>query len=322
MPEYVIETHGLTKVYKSGGGMIVAVDKLDFTVEKSSIFGLLGPNGAGKTTLLMMLTGLILPTSGSGKVLGYDIVRESREIRRRVGFLPEGFGFYEHLTAEQNLEYIAALNDIPKLERRKRIEDILALVGLYEVKDRKVSGFSRGMKQRLGIAQALLKDPELLMLDEPTAGLDPEGSKAFKDLVSKLSKEGKTVVLSTHLLFEVGPLCDSIAIINRGRIVVQGRVRDLVSRLMEEEGYKIHVEVRGDAGKLATALSGMNGVKSVRIGVDGIHIDSTKDIRVDVVKLASELGLEISSLRVKEPSLEDLFIRYYKVIRYYKGEVV
>ena len=316
MPEYVIETHGLTKVYKSGGGMIVAVDKLDFTVEKSSIFGLLGPNGAGKTTLLMMLTGLILPTSGSGKVLGYDIVRESREIRRRVGFLPEGFGFYEHLTAEQNLEYIAALNDIPKLERRKRIEDILALVGLYEVKDRKVSGFSRGMKQRLGIAQALLKDPELLMLDEPTAGLDPEGSKAFKDLVSKLSKEGKTVVLSTHLLFEVGPLCDSIAIINRGRIVVQGRVRDLVSRLMEEEGYKIHVEVRGDAGKLATALSGMDYVKSVRMGVDGIHIDSTKDIRVDVVKLASELGLEISSLRVEEPSLEDLFIRYYK------GEVV
>jgi ABC-2 type transport system ATP-binding protein len=316
MPEYVIETYGLTKVYKSGGGMIVAVDKLDFTVEKSSIFGLLGPNGAGKTTLLMMLTGLILPTSGSGKVLGYDIVRESREIRRRVGFLPEGFGFYEHLTAEQNLEYIAALNDIPKLERRKRIEDILALVGLYEVKDRKVSGFSRGMKQRLGIAQALLKDPELLMLDEPTAGLDPEGSKAFKDLVSKLSKEGKTVVLSTHLLFEVGPLCDSIAIINRGRIVVQGRVRDLVSRLMEEEGYKIHVEVRGDAGKLATALSGMDYVKSVRMGVDGIHIDSTKDIRVDVVKLASELGLEISSLRVEEPSLEDLFIRYYK------GEVV
>ena len=316
MPEYVIETHGLTKVYKSGGGMIVAVDKLDFTVEKSSIFGLLGPNGAGKTTLLMMLTGLILPTSGSGKVLGYDIVRESREIRRRVGFLPEGFGFYEHLTAEQNLEYIAALNDIPKLERRKRIEDILALVGLYEVKDRKVSGFSRGMKQRLGIAQALLKDPELLMLDEPTAGLDPEGSKAFKDLVSKLSKEGKTVVLSTHLLFEVGPLCDSIAIINRGRIVVQGKVKDLVSRLMEEEGYKIHVEVRGDAGKLATALSGMDYVKSVRMGVDGIHIDSTKDIRVDVVKLASELGLEISSLRVEEPSLEDLFIRYYK------GEVV
>jgi len=316
MPEYVIETYGLTKVYKSGGGMVVAVDKLDFTVEKSSIFGLLGPNGAGKTTLLMMLTGLILPTSGSGKVLGYDIVRESREIRRRVGFLPEGFGFYEHLTAEQNLEYIAALNDIPKLERRKRIEDILALVGLYEVKDRKVSGFSRGMKQRLGIAQALLKDPELLMLDEPTAGLDPEGSKAFKDLVSKLSKEGKTVVLSTHLLFEVGPLCDSIAIINRGRIVVQGRVKDLVSRLMEEEGYKIHVEVRGDAGKLATALSGMDYVKSVRMGVDGIHIDSTKDIRVGVVKLASELGLEISSLRVEEPSLEDLFIRYYK------GEVV
>lgn len=312
MPEYVIETYGLTKVYRSGGGTVVAVDKLDFTVERSSIFGLLGPNGAGKTTLLMMLTGLTLPTSGSGRVLGYDIVRESREIRRRVGLLPEGFGFYEHLTAEQNLEYIAALNDIPKPERRKRIEDILSLVGLYEVKDRKVSGFSRGMKQRLGIAQALLKDPELLLLDEPTAGLDPEGSRAFKDLVLKLNSEGRTVVLSTHLLFEVGPLCSSIAIMNRGRIVVQGRVKDLISKLMSEVGYKIYVEVRGDVGKLASALTGMDGVRGVRMGVDNLYVDSTKDIRVDIVKIASEMRVEISSIRVEEPSLEDLFIRYYR----------
>ncbi|MEM2739406.1 MAG: ABC transporter ATP-binding protein [Candidatus Bathyarchaeia archaeon] len=312
MPEYVIETYGLTKIYRSGGGTVVAVDKLDFTVEKASIFGLLGPNGAGKTTLLMMLTGLILPTSGSGKVLGYDIVKESREIRRRAGLLPEGFGLYEHLTAEQNLEYIAALNDIPKLERGKRIEDVLTIVGLYEVKDRKVSGFSRGMKQRLGIAQTLLKDPELLLLDEPTAGLDPEGSKAFKDLVLKLNSEGKTIVLSTHLLFEVGPLCSSIAIMNRGRIAVQGRVKDLISKLMSEEGYKIYVEVRGDAGKLASALTGMEGVRSVRIGVDSLYIDSTKDIRVEIVKIASEIGFDISSIRVEEPSLEDLFIRYYR----------
>jgi len=312
IPEYVIETYGLTKVYRSGGGAVVAVDKLDFTVEKSSIFGLLGPNGAGKTTLLMMLTGLTLPTNGSGRVLGYDIVRESREIRRRVGFLPEGFGFYEHLTAEQNLEYIAALNDIPKPERRKRIEDILSLVGLYEVKNRRVSSFSRGMKQRLGIAQALIKDPELLLLDEPTAGLDPEGSRAFKDLVLKLNSEGRTIVLSTHLLFEVGPLCSSIAIMNRGRIVVQGRVKDLISKLMSEVGYKIYVEVRGDLGKLASALTGMEGVRGVRIGVDSLYVDSTKDIRVDIVKIASDMKVEISSIRVEEPSLEDLFIRYYR----------
>lgn len=209
-----------------------------------------------------------------------------------VGFLPEGFGLYEHLTAEQNLEYIAALNDMPKPERRKRIEDILAIVGLYEVKDRRVSGFSRGMKQRLGIAQALLKDPELLIMDEPTAGLDPEGSKTFKDLVSKLNSEGRTIVLSTHLLFEVGPLCSSIAIMNRGRIVVQGRVKDLVSKLMSEEGYKIYVEVRGDSGRFASALMGMDGVRGVRMGLDGLYIDSTKDIRVDIVKIASELGIE------------------------------
>ncbi|MEM1559715.1 MAG: ABC transporter ATP-binding protein, partial [Candidatus Bathyarchaeia archaeon] len=251
-------------------------------------------------------------TNGSGRVLGYDIVRESREIRRRVGFLPEGFGFYEHLTAEQNLEYIAALNDIPKPERRKRIEDILSLVGLYEVKNRRVSSFSRGMKQRLGIAQALIKDPELLLLDEPTAGLDPEGSRAFKDLVLKLNSEGRTIVLSTHLLFEVGPLCSSIAIMNRGRIVVQGRVKDLISKLMSEVGYKIYVEVRGDLGKLASALTGMEGVRGVRIGVDSLYVDSTKDIRVDIVKIASDMKVEISSIRVEEPSLEDLFIRYYR----------
>ncbi|MEM3103881.1 MAG: ABC transporter ATP-binding protein, partial [Candidatus Bathyarchaeia archaeon] len=194
---YAIETHDLTKIYKSEGKTVVAVDHLNLKVERGLVFGLLGPNGAGKTTLIMMLTGLTLPTSGSGKVLGYDIVKESLQIRRKVGLLPDPFGFYDHLTAEQNLEYIAALNDMPKAERRKRIEEVLTTVGLYEVKDRKVGGFSRGMKQRLGIAQALIKDPELLIFDEPTAGLDPEGARAFREQVAKLSKEGKTIMLST-----------------------------------------------------------------------------------------------------------------------------
>ncbi|MEM3574042.1 MAG: ABC transporter ATP-binding protein [Nitrososphaeria archaeon] len=312
MVEYAIEVFDLTKVYRSEGKEIKAVDHLNLKVEKGSIFGLLGPNGAGKTTFIMMLTGLTLPTSGSGKVLGYDIIKESLQIRRKVGLLPEGFGFYDHLTAEENLNYVAALNDIPKEERRKRVEDVLASVGLLEVKDRKFGGFSRGMKQKLGIAQALLKNPELLLLDEPTAGVDPEGARAIRELVLKLNREGKTIVLSTHLLFEVGPICDSIAIMNYGRLVLQGKVKDLLERLMAEEGYRIKIEGIGEVGAFAEELSRIAGVRSVRLEGKAVHVVAEKDIRVEIGKLSAKHNIEIVTLELQQPSLEDLFIKYYK----------
>ena len=310
--EYAIEVFDLTKVYRSEGKEIRAVDNLNLNVEKGSIFGLLGPNGAGKTTLIMMLTGLTLPTSGSGKVLGHDIIKESLQIRKKVGLLPEGFGFYDHLTAEENLNYVAALNDIPKDERKKRIEDALASVGLLEVKDRKFGGYSRGMRQKLGIAQALLKNPELLILDEPTAGVDPEGARAIRELVLKLNKEGKTIMLSTHLLFEVGPICDSIAIINCGRLVLQGKVRDLLEKLMAEEGYRIKIEGSGEVGAFAEALSSLDGVKSVRLEGKAVHVLAVKDVRADIGKLSSKYNIEIITLELQQPSLEDLFIKYYR----------
>jgi ABC-2 type transport system ATP-binding protein len=310
--EYAIEVFDLTKVYRSEGKEIRAVDNLNLNVEKGSIFGLLGPNGAGKTTLIMMLTGLTLPTSGSGKVLGHDIIKESLQIRKKVGLLPEGFGFYDHLTAEENLNYVAALNDIPKDERKKRIEDALASVGLLEVKDRKFGGYSRGMRQKLGIAQALLKNPELLILDEPTAGVDPEGARAIRELVLKLNREGKTIMLSTHLLFEVGPICDSIAIINCGRLILQGRVRDLLEKLMAEEGYRIKIEGSGEVGAFAEALSSLDGVKSVRLEGKAVHVLAVKDVRADIGKLSSKYNIEIITLELQQPSLEDLFIKYYR----------
>lgn len=310
--EYAIEVFDLTKVYRSEGKEIRAVDNLNLNVEKGSIFGLLGPNGAGKTTLIMMLTGLTLPTSGSGKVLGHDIVKESLQIRKKVGLLPEGFGFYDHLTAEENLNYVAALNDIPKDGRKKRIEDALASVGLLEVKDRKFGGYSRGMRQKLGIAQALLKNPELLILDEPTAGVDPEGARAIRELVLKLNREGKTIMLSTHLLFEVGPICDSIAIINCGRLVLQGKVRDLLEKLMAEEGYRIKIEGSGEVGAFAEALSSLDGVKSVRLEGKAVHVLAVKDVRADIGKLSSKYNIEIITLELQQPSLEDLFIKYYR----------
>jgi len=310
--DYVIETKELTKIYRSEGKEVLAVDHLNLNVEGSSILGLLGPNGAGKTTFIMMLTGLTLPTSGSAKVLGYDIVKESKEIRKKVGLLPEGFGFYDHLTAPQNLEYIAALNDIPKAERAKRIDEALSLVGLQDVKERKVGGFSRGIKQRLGIAQALLKNPELLIFDEPTIGLDPEGARAFKDLVIRLHKEGKTVILSTHLLFEVGPLCHSVVVMNRGRAIVQGKVKDLVEKLMAEEGYRIRFEGKGNLEAFAEGLRKLKEVKEVRLETNGISLIASGDISVQIGRLAPTYGVEVSTLRVEEPTLEDLFMKYYR----------
>lgn len=312
--EYMIETTDLTKVYGTGKEAVTAVDHENIRVKKGSIFGILGPNGAGKTTLVMMLTGLILPTSGTAKVLGYDIVKESLQIRKKVGLLPEGFGFYDHLTAKQNLNYIAALNDTPKEERDERVDEILKAVGLDEFKNRKVGGFSRGMKQRLAIAQTLIKDPEILIFDEPTAGVDPEGAKAFKDLVSKMSREqGKTILISTHLLHEVGPICTDVAIMNRGKFVIQGNIEEITERMMAEEGYRIEVEVRGDVEAFAAGLKGLSGVTSVEVRGKIISIKATSDVRPEIIGRAAAIrGLEVLSIRRVEPSLEDLFMKYYQ----------
>jgi len=309
---YAVEAKELTKVYRSEGDRVVAVDRLTMTVNKGTVFGLLGPNGAGKTTFISMLVGLALPTSGSASVLGHDIVRDSIAIRKRVGLLPEGFGFYDHLTARQNLRYIATLNDIPRGEIDGRVAKVLEQVELKDVADRKVGGFSRGMKQRLAVAQALIKDPELLIFDEPTAGLDPEGARAFRETVLALNKEGKTVILSTHLLFEVGPLCDSVAVINRGRLVVQGRVRELIERMMAEQGYRIVAKGVGDLVAFSERLRGIEGVREVKLQDGKITVEASSDVRVDISRLASSCGVELVVLDVLEPSLEDLFMNYYK----------
>ena len=308
--EYVIETDELTKIYGSGREAVTAVDQVNLRIERGTIYGILGPNGAGKTTLTMMLTGLILPSSGSAKVFGYDILKDSLLIRRKVGLLPEGFGFYDHLTAKQNLNYIATLNDIAKAEQDKPVDEALKAVALEEFVDRKVGAFSRGMKQRLGIAQTLIKDPELLILDEPTAGVDPEGAKVFKELVTRLNDEqGKTVLICTHLLREVGPLCTDVAIINRGKFVVQGKIGEIVERMISEEGYRIEVEVKGDAEAFAKELKSSLGVIELAMRDRNISIRATSDVRANIIKIASKKGVEVLSIRRLEPSLEEIFMK-------------
>ncbi len=220
----IIETTDLTKAYNGQ----VAVDKLNFFVQEGEIFGFLGPNGAGKTTTLLMLLGLSTPSGGRARVCGLDPTRDSKKIKAMVGYLPENVGFYNDLDAIQTLEFIADLNQIPKDEAQGRIHEALDLVGLEAEARKKVGAYSRGMKQRLGIAEVLIKNPSILFLDEPTLGLDPEGATKLIDLIARLNSEkGITVLLSSHNLYQVQRICNRVGIMIKGRMVVQGTMDEL-----------------------------------------------------------------------------------------------
>lgn len=220
----IIETRGLMKNYNHK----IAVDHLSFKVEPGEVFGFLGPNGAGKTTTLLMLLGLSQPSGGSARVCGLDPVRQAREVKRLVGYLPENVGFYGDLDAVQSLEYIANLNGIMKGEALNRIHEVLEIVGLLEDAHKKVEAYSRGMKQRLGIAEVLLKDPALLFLDEPTQGLDPDGAVRFIEFIQSLNRDRKiTVLVSSHNLYQVQKISHRVGIMIAGKMVAEGSIEAL-----------------------------------------------------------------------------------------------
>jgi ABC-2 type transport system ATP-binding protein len=223
----VIQTSGLTKRY----GSQRAVDDLTLTVREGEVFGFLGPNGAGKTTTILMLLGLCEPTAGSARVCGLDPTRESVRVKRMVGYLPENVGFYEDMTGAQNLQYVARLNAIPDRNSRPKIAELLERVGLAGDAGKRVGAYSRGMRQRLGIAEVLLKDPRLVILDEPTLGLDPDGTLRMLDMIRGLSRErGLTVFFSSHLLDQVERISDRVGIMLRGRLVAAGAVEELATQ--------------------------------------------------------------------------------------------
>ncbi len=254
--ESVIETNQLTKVYS--GFMrpeVLAVDRLDLTVGRGEVFGLLGPNGSGKTTTTKLLLGLIFPTSGSATVLGKpagDI-----EVKNNLGFLPEESYLYRFLNAEETLDFCGRIFGIPRPERKKRIDELIELVGLQDARKRALRGYSKGMSRRIGLAQALVNDPELIFLDEPTSGLDPIGRREVKQLIGRLKDLGKTVMLCTHLLPDVQDVCDRIAILHNGRLVEQGSLDELlmvknqtqltIDNLTESEQKKL-VELLAEMG--------------------------------------------------------------------------
>ena len=223
----ILETINLTKKF----GDFTAVNHINFKIREGEVFGLLGHNGAGKTTTLNMLAGLMLPTEGTAKVSGHDIIEAPLEARRRIGLLPDNPGNYPNLTARQNLEFFAELADLSKDVAVKRIDELLELVGLTEWRDKKVEIFSRGMRQRLGLAQCLVRDPDVLFFDEPTLGIDPEGTREIRELIRRLAEEGKAILICSHLLNEVSRVCDRVAIMRWGKIVAMGTIPELRERL-------------------------------------------------------------------------------------------
>ncbi|RMH82791.1 MAG: ABC transporter ATP-binding protein [Actinomyces sp.] len=301
----VIETVGLTKHY----GPTVAVDHLDLTVRRGEIFGLLGPNGAGKTTTILMLLGLTEPTAGHARVLGLDPTRAPLEVKRRVGYLPDDVGFYGELTGRQNLGYTARLNRIPDAEAAARIDDLLEEVGLTDAADRPVEGYSRGMRQRLGLADALVKDPEVLILDEPTVNIDPEGVREILALVQSRRDAGLTVLLSSHLLHQVEQTCDRLGIFLSGRLVACGTVDELTGGGTGE--WTIEIATEGAPDRVAEVLGGVAGVRGVeRTGRRWI-VTATHDVRAAAARALVDAGVDVLEIVHHRSDLDDVYHRWF-----------
>lgn len=304
--ETVIETQRLNKRY----GEVVAVDDLDLSVRRGEVFGMLGPNGSGKTTTILMLLGLTEPTSGKVRVLGQNPARKPLEVKSRVGYLPDSVGFYDELTARENLGYIARLNQLDTQEADQRIDAALERMGLGDVGHRSVATFSHGMRQRLGLADVLIKHPEVVILDEPTLGLDPDAAREFLGLIRGLKDEGITVLLSSHLLHQVQAICDRVGLFNRGRMVLEGTVAELAQKVLGG-AYRVHLEAEGD--DLIPALEAINGVVSVEPrGERSYLIEATRDLRAEVSRRVVDSGGAVLSLRPEEPSLDDVYEQYFE----------
>src|SRR5574341_376623 len=305
----VVDTRNLTKRYREK----LAVNALNLTVEEGEVFGFLGPNGAGKTTTILMLLGLTEPAAGQAKVCGFDPTRHPLEVKKRVGYLPENPGFYDDLSGRENLFYIARLNRIPSDDARRRIVRLLQQVGLGDDGDRAVREYSRGMKQRLGIAEVLIKEPKALILDEPTLGLDPDGAARILELITGLSRErGLTVLLSSHLLHQVQQMCHRVGIIVKGKMIAKGEVDQLGSAIFKERQWNFLVEVEGRPDGLENELRALPGVVNIEPRHRGWFLRCTRDVRPEVLSLVSRRGLSLLQLRSEDATLEDIYLKYFR----------
>lgn len=302
--EVVVKAQGLTKRY----GHILAVNHVDLEVFEGEIFGLLGPNGAGKTTTIRMLTGQTRPTFGAAIVAGHDIIKEPIEAKQRVGVVPEGPTLYDEMSAWDNLIFAAQLYGVPKTERGKRARELLELFGLYERRKDRVGSFSRGMKRRLTIATALIHEPDVLFLDEPTTGLDVQSSRMIRNLIKELNEGGTTVFLTTHYIEEADMLCQRVAIINKGKIVAVDNPEKLKATVEERHVVEVSFSPSGDLNGKLRSLNHVNNVS--RFGDKfRLYVDEASEVIPLIIDFARENGLKIISINTLKPSLEDAFVK-------------
>jgi len=301
---FIVETDRLQRLF----GEHKAVDEITFHVKQGEVFGLLGPNGAGKTTTVRMLNGILPPSSGTARVFGYDPSVDGEIIRRKTGVLTETPALYERLSAHDNLEFFATLQDIPQAEIIHRVDEMLEFFELSHRAKDKVETFSKGMKQRLALARALIHKPPLLFLDEPTSGLDPEAAQQVNDLVANLANQnGQTVILATHNLTEAQRLCDRVAIMNKGRILALGSLDELSKKLwpvtwVDIKLYKTPVE------NVSGLLNPLRGVIQVSVDEDVLSIQVEKEgVIPDIVRLLVEHGEDIHKVNPRDYTLEDIY---------------
>jgi ABC-2 type transport system ATP-binding protein len=314
-----IEISHLRRVFKTTIGVIrrttkevTAVDDVSFDIQAGELFGLLGPNGAGKTTTVKMLTTLLIPTAGTATILGFDVVKRAEEIRKRIGFIFGGErGLYWRLSGVDNLRYFASLYGVDPEVSKKRIPFLLELVGLQGRGDEKVGGYSRGMKQRLHVARTLLHDPEVLFLDEPTIGLDPVGAREFRQVILDLQSQKKTILLTTHYMFEADALCDRIAVINHGRIVALDTPGGLKSRVQDMN--VVEVETFGMPEATLKSLQALPFVDALSVEEfeqrQMLLIQTSRGAEAVPDVLAALNGLKVGRVIVREPTLEDAYVR-------------
>jgi len=303
----MIKTENLTKEYNGNK----AVDGLNLEIAEGDTFGFLGPNGAGKSTTILMLVGMIEPTGGKCIINEIEVARNPLKVKGIIGYLPEDVGFYGNMTAEQNLDYFARFYAaMDATARKKRIGELLELVQLDGV-SQKVGGYSRGMNQRLGLAQALLNDPEVLFLDEPTANLDPEGVFQYRELTKQLSDEGKTIFISSHILAEVSKVCNTIGIISKGTLIARGTLEELKNELGRAgtENLRIIVEAieplpEIEHGDIISAKYSKTKRKVI--------IEAKSDLRNYISSRLFETGVKVKEMRMEEPTLEDVFMSVYR----------
>ena len=305
----IVEAIDLTKHYNR----FVAVDHLNLCVGEGEVYGFLGPNGAGKTTTILMLLGLTEPTSGTPRVCGYNSTRDPLQVKRLAGYLPEKVGFYEDLTTKQNLQYTARLNGISHKRARILIEQALRLVDLADVADHQVGTFSRGMKQRLGLADVLVKEPKVVFLDEPTSGIDPEGVSQLLDMIVNMAKEQNiTMVVSSHQLPYVQKICNRVGIMSRGHLVAEGPIDHLGREILGGGRFQVEAQISEPSSSLIESIRLVQGVVGVESAEDRLLIACESDLRSQIAQAIINSGSLLLQMKIHEYGLEEIYMKYFR----------